>query len=378
MSLNPVRECHWHERQRTNFGSEARVSPPASRTNIHPTVPNHPKHARGTGSRRKAHLRRRCGRCRPRGGFDLLAAGRAFVSPDRLGRTRGLSAASVGRPITCPKRARDCHNLRAQWSIELRAGGRLMAERQYVAYYRISRPRPEGSGLSIEGQRSSVLRYVEAHPGRLVEEFAETESGRNDKRPQLIEALRICRTRRATLLIARLDRLSRNFALISNLCESDIDFVAVDLPEANRLTIHLLAAISEYEATLISDRIKAALAVAKSRGVKLGGNHGLTRDRIRKAWEAAAAARRANALAKARDLAPLIWGLRRSGRSCRRIAEELDRLGVRPLRGARWYDSTVHKIPIRTCEEFSPNGKPYTRTLVNRLNYVERAKRFAP
>jgi len=235
-----------------------------------------------------------------------------------------------------------------------------MAERQYVAYYRISRPRPEGSGSSIEGQRSSVLRYVEAHPGRLVEEFAETESGRNDKRPQLIEALRICRTRRATLLIARLDRLSRNFALISNLCESDIEFVAVDLPEASRLTIHLLAAIAEYEAKLISDRIKAALAIAKARGVKLGGNHGLTAERIRKAQVAAANARTADALERARDLGPLVWQLRREGKSCRKIARELEERGIKPFKGERWYDSTVRAILLRTTNELSPNRAPYT------------------
>src|SRR5271157_4759765 len=169
-----------------------------------------------------------------------------------------------------------------------RDGGAL---RQYVAYYRVSKPRPEGSGSSIGAQRTAVQRYVETHPGKIFDEFAETESGRNNKRPQLMEALRICRMRRATLLIARLDRLSRNFALISNLCESETEFVTVDFPDANRFTIHLLAAISDYEATLISNRIMAALAAAKARGVRLGGNHGLTRDRIRKAWEAAAAAR---------------------------------------------------------------------------------------
>ncbi len=254
-----------------------------------------------------------------------------------------------------------------------------MAERQYVAYYRVSRPRPGGSGSSIDGQRSAVLRYVEGHPGKIVEEFAETESGRNNKRPQLMEALRICRMRRATLLIARLDRLSRNFALISNLCESDIDFVAVDLPEANRLTIHLLAAISEYEAKLISDRIKAALAVAKARGVKLGGNHGLTPERIRKAQRAAATARTADALKRARDLGPLVWQLRREGKSCSTIARELDERGVKPFRGERWYDSTVRVILLRTINEFSPNGASYTTVIdARKHNYAKRISLYAP
>jgi len=251
-----------------------------------------------------------------------------------------------------------------------------MADRQYVAYYRISRPRPGGSSSSIEGQRLAVLRYVEGHPGKIVEEFAETESGRDNKRPQLMEALRICRMRRATLLIARLDRLSRNFALISNLCESDTDFVAVDLPEATRLTIHLLAAISEYEARLISDRIKAGLAVAKGSGVKLGGNHGLTPDRIRKAWMAAASARTADALQRARDLGPLVWHLRREGKSCRTIARELEERGIKPFKGERWYDSTVRDILLRTTNELSQ--APYTAIDARKHSSAKRISSYAP
>ncbi len=219
---------------------------------------------------------------------------------------------------------------------------------------------------------------MKKHLGKVLEEFSETESGRNDKRPQLLEALRICRMRRATLLIARLDRLSRSFSLISNLCESDIEFVAVDLPEANRFTIHLLAAISEYETKQMSDRIKAALAIARARGVKLGGNKGLTPERIQAAQKAAAIARTTYALAKARDLAPLAWQLRIEGKSCRQIATELERLGIRPPRGDRWYDSTVRKILLRTREEFTPDGEPYTHSDVRRKQYEDRVRSFAP
>ena len=193
-----------------------------------------------------------------------------------------------------------------------------------------------------------------------------------------MEALRTCRMRRATLLIARLDRLSRNFALVSSLCESDIDFVAVDLPEANRLTIHLLAAIAEYEAKLISDRIKAALAVAKARGVKLGGNHGLTPERIRAAWTAAARARTAHALDRSRDLAPLVWQLRKEGKSCRKIARELEKRGIKSFKGVRWYDSTVREILLRTTNEFSPNGAPYTAIDVRKYSFTRRVRSYAP
>ena len=153
---------------------------------------------------------------------------------------------------------------------------------------------------------------------------------------------------------------------------------AVDLPEANRLTIHLLAAISEYETKQMSDRIKAALAVAKTRGVKLGGDKGLTPERIRAAQKAAAIARTTYALARARDLAPLVWQLRSEGKTCRQIATELERLGIKPSRGDKWYDSSVRKIFLRTAEEFSPDGVSYTCLDVRRKQYEDRVRSFVP
>jgi Recombinase len=128
----------------------------------------------------------------------------------------------------------------------------------------------------------------------------------------------------------------------------------------------------------MSDRIKAALAVAKARGVKLGGNKGTTPERIRAAQKAAAIARTAYALARARDLAPLVWQLRGEGKSCRQIATELERLGINPSRGGKWHDSAVRKIFLRTAQEFSPDGASYTMLDVRRKQYEDRVRSFAP
>jgi len=121
----------------------------------------------------------------------------------------------------------------------------------------------------MDAQREAVTRYA-ASRGTIVAEYVEVESGRKSDRPQLIAALADCRQRRATLVIAKLDRLARNVHFISGLMNSDVEFVAVDMPTANRLTIHILAAVAEHEREMISERTRSALAAAKARGVKLG------------------------------------------------------------------------------------------------------------
>ena len=146
----------------------------------------------------------------------------------------------------------------------------LKRTRPFVAYYRVSTGRQQRSGLGLEAQREAVGQYLAVNSAKLVAEFSETVSGLRNDRPQLSEALRTCRVRRATLIVARLDRLSRNLAFISALAESSQDFVIVDFPDANKFTIHILAAIAEYESALISERLKSAFAAAKARGVVLG------------------------------------------------------------------------------------------------------------
>lgn len=180
-----------------------------------------------------------------------------------------------------------------------------MRARQYVAYYRVSSPQQGFSGLGLEAQRASVQQYVEKQSGKLVAEFSEVRRGWKADRPLLREALRVCRMRRAILLIARLDRLARNVALISGLMDSDLEFIALDFPHANRLTLHILAAIAEYESRLLSRRAKAAIAAARARGVKRNGT-GRRFEQGGIGVAASVAARRARATARALDIAPMI------------------------------------------------------------------------
>jgi DNA invertase Pin-like site-specific DNA recombinase len=130
----------------------------------------------------------------------------------------------------------------------------------FVAYFRVSTDKQGASGLGLEAQREAVARHVAGAGGAIVAEFQEIESGKRNDRPQIAAALGMCRVRRATLIIAKLDRLARNVAFISSLMESGVDFVAVDNPFATRLTIHILAAVAEHEREMISQRTKAALA----------------------------------------------------------------------------------------------------------------------
>src|SRR3712207_3006231 len=135
-----------------------------------------------------------------------------------------------------------------------------MAQGRIVAYYRVSTDKQGRSGLGLEAQREAVHRHLNGGSWQLVAEVIEVESGKRNDRPKLAEALRLCRIHKATLIIAKLDRLARNVAFISNLMESGVEFTAVDFPQANRLTVHILAAVAEHEREMISQRTVAALA----------------------------------------------------------------------------------------------------------------------
>lgn len=202
----------------------------------------------------------------------------------------------------------------------------------YIAYYRVSTDRQGASGLGLDAQRQAVAGFV--GNGQLVAEFTEIESGRrHTNRPQLLAALAECRKRRAVLLIARLDRLARNVAFIANLMESGADFIACDMPQATRLTIHILAAVAEHEREMISKRTKAALAEAKRRGTTLGN------PRIEAARAKATATHQSNRPAP--EVSALMRGWRQQEWPLRRIADELNRLNIRPPRGRQWYASSV-------------------------------------
>ncbi len=211
---------------------------------------------------------------------------------------------------------------------------------KYVAYYRVSTDKQGRSGLGLEAQRRAVLDYLNGNGWEIVEEFTEIESGKRNDRPELLKALAACRLRRATLVIAKLDRLARNVAFISNLMDSGVDFRAVDFPEANRLTIHILAAVAEHEAAMISQRTKDALAAARARGVKLG-NDNLT-DAIR-AMGRQASARVVTDRARKRAalVIPTIRELQAGGASLNKVAAALNDKGIPAPRGGAWYASSV-------------------------------------
>ena len=138
----------------------------------------------------------------------------------------------------------------------------------FIAYLRVSTTRQGESGLGLDAQVAMITRHVGS--GTLIKTFTEVESGKRCDRPQIAAALAMCKETGATLVVAKIDRLSRDLAFIANLMKAGVDFVACDMPHANRLTLHILAAVAEDEAVRISERTKAALAAAKARGVVLG------------------------------------------------------------------------------------------------------------
>lgn len=190
--------------------------------------------------------------------------------------------------------------------------------------------------MGLEAQRAAVAAFLVTRGGEAVAEFVEVESGRRDDRPQLAAALDLCRRQRAVLVIAKLDRLARSVAFISGLMESGAEFIAVDMPEANRLTLHILAAVAEHEREMISARTVAALAAAKVRGVRLG-NPRPELDRAR-----AAASR--DAIAFREVVAPTIMALRAEGRSLGQIAAILNERGIKAARGGRWHKPSIASL----------------------------------
>jgi DNA invertase Pin-like site-specific DNA recombinase len=223
-----------------------------------------------------------------------------------------------------------------------------MAYGKFVSYLRVSTARQGISGLGLEAQREAVASYLNGGKWSLVQEVVEVESGKRNDRPAIAEALRLCRLHRATLIIAKLDRLARNVHFISSLMESGVEFVAVDFPQANRLTVHILAAVAEHEASMISARTKAALGAAKARGVKLGGQRG-SADRMegmaRKGNSASAAVRQAACAKRNEDLLPLIEDIRAAGFSTpHQIAAGLNERGITAARGGAWSAVQVRRI----------------------------------
>lgn len=225
-------------------------------------------------------------------------------------------------------------------------------KKPYIAYYRVSTVRQGQSGLGLDAQRQAVSNFV-AGAGDLLEEFVEVESGKRNDRPELMAALAACRRLGATLIIAKLDRLARNVAFVSNLMESGVEFVAVDNPHASKLTIHILCAVAEHEREMISERTKAALRAAKARGVRLGapGGHPESLERARDKLAA-------NADERAQTVRPIIADIQRSGlTSYRQIATALNARGIETARGGRWHPATVRNVLLRPVA-YSPATSP--------------------
>ncbi|MCK1625396.1 recombinase family protein [Bradyrhizobium sp. 160] len=215
-----------------------------------------------------------------------------------------------------------------------------MAEGRFVAYYRVSTEKQGRSGLGLEAQRRSVADYLNGGSWKLVDEFTEVESGKRAERPKLGDAIRSAKKQKATLVIAKLDRLSRNVAFIANLMEAGIDFVAADMPHANKLTIHILSAVAEHEREMISQRTRAALSAAKDRGVRLGNRTNLS---VAQAKSRASRSARADQFAS--NTLPIILQIRAAGVSTLSgLAAALNARGLRTPRGGEWQPVQIKRI----------------------------------
>ena len=218
-------------------------------------------------------------------------------------------------------------------------------QHQYVAYYRVSTQEQGKSGLGLEAQRLAVASYLHSSNAVLVAEYTDIESGKRDDRPELARALAQTKKVKGTLVIAKLDRLSRKVSFVSSLMDAGVKFVAVDNPSANELTIHILAAVAQAERKAIGERTKAALAAAKLRGRVLGN------PRLGDARPLALQAVSDCASAFAANLIPTIRHLQASGcRSLRSIAEALNARGVATPRGSNWTPMGVSRVLSRQQE----------------------------
>jgi DNA invertase Pin-like site-specific DNA recombinase len=217
----------------------------------------------------------------------------------------------------------------------------------YVAYLRVSTDKQGKSGLGLEGQQAAIDGFLKDTDTLLQPPFIEVESGKNNERPKLLEAVAMCKRTGATLLIAKLDRLARNVAFIANLMEAGVPFVAIDMPMANKFMLHIMAAVAENEREMISQRTKAALKAAKARGVKLGGDRGY-RPLSPPDASKATVVRKARADQAAFSVLPLIRDLQVQGvTSLNALASKLNERGQQTPRGGAWTATAVKRALAR-------------------------------
>jgi len=219
--------------------------------------------------------------------------------------------------------------------------------KKFIAYYRVSTSKQGRSGLGLEAQKKTVADFIKGDKTtHLIAEYKDVESGKNDNRPHLVEAIDHAKKSQATLLIAKLDRLSRNVSFIFMLKDSKVDFVACDIPDANTLTIGIFAVVAQHEREIISKRIKEALAAKKARGFKLGMPENLQpKDRLK-----GLQTRIVNARANKNNLqaSETIKHLRKCGHSFMAIASRLNELEYTTRRGKSFYPITVQRLYERS------------------------------
>ena len=214
---------------------------------------------------------------------------------------------------------------------------------RFVAYYRVSTAKQGQSGLGLEAQRQTVLQSV--GDGELLEEFTEIESGKLNSRPQLQAALKHARLTKSTLIVAKLDRLSRNAAFLNELFDADVPIRCADMPFADRFTVGILAQVAQWERERISDRTKAALSVAKARGRALGGKRANQLCVNAAGRDKAAATRRATSAERKLDVMPYVDAARAAGHaSLRGIARYLNARRIAAPRGGDWQAAQVARL----------------------------------
>lgn len=218
-----------------------------------------------------------------------------------------------------------------------------MASGRFIAYYRVSTKRQGRSGLGLEAQKAAVAQFI-GDTNLLIKEFSEVESGRNNGRPELQKALEACRLHQATLVIAKLDRLARNASFLMGLRDAGVEFVAVDMPQANRMTVGILAVVAEAEAEAISQRTKAALAAAKARGVKLGTAGPENLKKVRRVSVEGVKAVKAKADQRAKSLESIVVPMKDKGASFNEIAHKLNEEDIPTARGGTWSATQVRRI----------------------------------
>lgn len=203
-----------------------------------------------------------------------------------------------------------------------------MTTEKYISYLRVSTARQGASGLGLEAQKANIESYLNGGQWNLLKEFVEVESGKNSDRPKLHDALQLCKATGATLLIAKLDRLSRDAHFLLGLQKAGVSFVAVDMPTANELTVGIMALVAQEERKAISKRTKEALAAAKAKGVKLGNPRNLTREASNRGRAAGLTAIKSRADRFAMESIDRINQLMGEGHSLNSVARTLNKEGI--------------------------------------------------